>query len=89
MHPMPLRVFGRTFTWRSQARATWFTPVAVLLLISISNGEAINLQKGDPDVVPWVSVLIILVTMVGAAGFAWPTSPPATRTGAGCSRSSG
>lgn len=64
---MLLRAFGRTFTWRSRRPATWFTPLAVLLLVLLAYSEAISLQKGGADAAPWLSIAILLVGVVGAA----------------------
>ena len=64
---MPLDVFRRTVTRRSQRGATGFTPVAVLLFVLVANGEAINLQQHDPDSVPWLSIATVLIGMIGSA----------------------
>ena len=64
---MPLHVLGRTFTWSAQRAVTGFTPWAVLLLVLVANSEAINLQKHDPDVMPWLSIPIVLIGVIGSA----------------------
>jgi len=39
----------------------------LLLLVLLANGEAITVQESGPDALPWFSVPIMLVGMVGAA----------------------
>jgi len=67
MAAMPLRVFGRRFTWRSQRPATWFTPVAMLILVTIAGGTAGDLGKAGPGAELWLDILILLCCTVGVA----------------------
>ena len=59
-------VAGRRFSLRSQRPASWFTPVAVLLLVSVANSAAIALQKGDADAA-WLEIPILVVALLASA----------------------
>lgn len=60
------KLAGRTFTLRSQRRATWFTPIAVILLVWLASSEATDLQR-EPYGVSWVLVSIAIMAVALAA----------------------
>jgi len=60
-------IAGRTFTLRSRRPATWFTPVAVLLLVLVANGTAINWQRDPGDFYWYLDVPLLVVAILAAA----------------------
>jgi len=60
-------VAGRRFSLRSRRPATWFTPVAVFLLVSVANSSAIALQRDDGDATWWLELPIMGIALVASA----------------------